>query len=96
MKIFKFDHNEGTEILAADNAKEAIMYYFTHYQDDLNTDDIVEDGGIKIEELQGELITKKYKFFNEDLGRSEELSYKELAEKYADDGKQTILVAPNY
>lgn len=95
MEIFKFDHIEGTEILAADNAKEAVMYYFTQYQDDLNTEDMIEDGGIKIEELQGDFITKKHEFFNEEINDMEKTSYKELAEKYYH-GKPTILVTSDY
>lgn len=95
VKIFKFDHGEGAEVVAADNAKAAIMHYFTKYQDDLNIDDICGTDGIKIEELHGEQITKKHKVFNESIGSSELISYRDLAvETYK--GKPVILIAPNY
>lgn len=95
MKIFKFDHSEGAEILASNNAKEAILYYFTQYQDDMQIDDIVEFGGIKIEELTGEEITKKHTIFNEEKNERETVSYKELAED-SFKGETIILVSPNY
>lgn len=94
-KIFKFDHSEGVEILAAANAKEAIDYYFTKYQDDSQTDEIVEFGGIKIEEIQDDDITKIHEILNEETGKSEKVSYKDLAERFYK-GKPEILVSPNY
>lgn len=95
VKIFKFDHEESTEIVAADNAKAAIMHYFTEYQDDLSTDDICGTGGIKIEELHGEQITKKHKLLDESTGSRELISYRELAaDMYK--GEPVVLVAPHY
>lgn len=95
MKIFKFDHDDGADILVANNAKEAILYYFTGYQDDINTDDICECGGIKIEELQGEDINKKHEIFNEEQGDTESVSYKEIADEVFE-GKPVVIVTPNY
>lgn len=94
MKIFKFDHNEGAEILVANNAKEAIVHYFTKYQDDIITDDICVDG-IKIVELHGVDINKKYEVFNEEQGNLESVSYKELAEA-AFVGQPVVIITPNY
>jgi hypothetical protein len=94
-KIFKFDHSEGAEIVAATNAREAITFYFTNYQDNTQTDEMVEYGGIKIEELQGEHITKKHKILNEETGKQENVSYSELADQFYK-GKPEILVTPNY
>lgn len=95
MKIFKFSHDEGAEIIAANYAKEAILYYFLKYQDDLNIDDIIEFGGVKIEELQGEAITNEKKIFNEDTNKHESTSYKEIAAR-SFKGEPVVLVTPNY
>lgn len=95
MKFFKFDHSEGAEIIASNNAKEAIVFYFTHYQDDSNTNDIIEFGGIKIEELKGDSITKKHVIYNEEKNEREEVSYKEIADEHFE-GHPLLLVTPNY
>ena len=95
MKIFKFAHSEGSEILVANNAKEAIMYYFTNYQDDIITDEFCENGGIEIEELKGEAINKKLEIFNEEQGDVEVVSYKELAVS-SFKGQPTVIVTPDY
>ncbi|QHE63986.1 hypothetical protein FHE72_23635 (plasmid) [Rossellomorea vietnamensis] len=94
-KIFKFEHSEGAEIVAAENAKDAINFYFNNYQDDSQIDDIVEYDGIEIEELQGEDIKKKHEIHNEETGKSEEVSYRELAERFYK-GEPEILVMPRY
>lgn len=95
VKIFKFDHSEGAEILVANNAKEAIMYYFNGYQDDINTDAICENEGIKIEELQGEAINEKHEIFNEEQGDTESVSYKEIAKEIFN-GEPVVILTPNY
>lgn len=96
MNIFKFDHGEGAEILAAANAKEAIIYYFTHYQDDLIIDDICQEhGGISIRELTEAEITKKHLLYDETENERNEYSYAELAAEVFT-GTPVILVTPNY
>lgn len=75
MKIFKFEHSEGAEIVAAENAKEAIMFFFTDFMDDIQTDDFVEFDGIRIKEVTDKEITKKRLIYNEDKGQTEEVSY---------------------
>lgn len=81
MEIFKFSHSEGYEIIAANNAKEAIMYYFTNHMDDIYTDDLVATGGIKIRKLDDEEATELRKIYDDDRKDVKWQSYKELAEK---------------
>lgn len=93
-KIFSFSHGEGTEIIASNSARQAITFFFSEYMDDLNIDDIVEEG-ITITELTGDSITKKHFLFNEEIGRNEEVSYKEMADNdYI--GCTIVLVSPHY
>ncbi|MGX1266682.1 hypothetical protein RKD55_004626 [Rossellomorea marisflavi] len=94
-KIFQFEHSEGKEIVAANNAKEAINFYFTKHQGDSQTNDTVEFGGIKIDELQEDLLTKKHSILNEETGEIEEISYSELADHFFK-GVPEVLVTPNY
>ncbi|MEP9408600.1 hypothetical protein ABKP09_19975 [Peribacillus frigoritolerans] len=95
VKIFKFSHSEGVEIVAADNAKAAIMHYFTEYQDDLYIDGICMDG-IEIEELHGEQITTKHKLFSEFIESVELLSYRDLAvERYKGEPILLVVDLPN-
>lgn len=96
MKIIKFAHNEGAEIVAAANAKDAILFYFTTYQDADNTDTICqESGGIRIEELTGDDITRRHSLYDESVNQTNEYSYAEIAaESFT--GEPVILVSPNY
>lgn len=75
-KIFKFEHSEGNEIIAADNAQDAIIHYFTKCQDDMDTEGIIEFGGLTIEELDQMDIT-----INRTIER-EFVSYADLAEEH--------------
>jgi hypothetical protein len=94
-KIFKFSHSEGAEIIAASNAKEAIMFFFTQYVDDIQTDDMVEFGGIEITELKGENITKKHPIFDESKNKTVSASYQELAiTSFVNN--PVVLVSPSY
>ena len=95
MKIFEFNHSEGSEILAANYAKEAILYYFTKYQDDYDIDDITKYGGIEIKELDSSEITKKQLVYNEETNSRVEVSYKELADESFNENV-AVLVTPNY
>lgn len=92
MKIFKFEHSEGAEIIVADNAKDVINFYIHGAVNSLILEDIVELGGIKIEELQGEDINKKYEIFNDKQGILEKVSYKELALAFFN-GQPKVIVA---
>ncbi|MNF66520.1 hypothetical protein D3C84_483150 [compost metagenome] len=94
-KVFKFDHSEGAEIIGAANAKEALIYYFTQYQDDLQTEDILEFGGIEIKELKGGQLDKKHIIFDEEKNDRVKVSYAELMDEFYN-GQPTILVTPNY
>lgn len=94
-KIFQFEHSEGAEIVAANNAKDAITFFFTKHQGDSQTNDTVEFGGIKIDELQGDLLTEKHSILNEETGKTEEISYSELADLFFK-GVPEVLVTPNY
>ncbi len=94
-KVFKFDQSEGAEIIAADNAKEAIMFYFTQYMDDIQTDDICFSGGIKITELTGEDLHKKHTIFDEEVNERVEVTYRKLADEYYS-GEPVVLISPNY
>ena len=94
-KVFKFDHSEGAEIIAANNAKEAIMFYFTEYTDDLLTDDICSYDGITISELTGDALTQEHLIFDEEKNTRVKVTYGQLAEEYFE-GKPEILVTPNY
>jgi hypothetical protein len=95
MKIFKFVHSDGAEIIAAENAKEAIMFFFTEYVDDIQTDDMIEFDGIKIEQVNREEAGKKRLIYNEDTGRKESVSYLELAYDLYN-GQPTVLVSSFY
>lgn len=97
MKIFNFEHVEGTEILIAGNAKEAIIHYFTRYQDDIATDDILSatEEGIKISEIQGDALLVKRRIFDEELNGHIEISYQDMICEY----KGTVpgvIICPNY
>jgi hypothetical protein len=95
MKIFKFIHSDGAEIIAAENAKEAVMFFFMEYVDDIQTDDMVEFDGIKIEQVGREEVGIKQLIYNEDTGRKEAVSYLELAyDLYS--GRPTVLVSSSY
>ena len=94
-KVFKFDHSDGAEIIAANNAKEAIMYYFTVYNNDLITDDICSYDGINISELTGDALTKTHLIFDEEANSKVEVTYSQLAEEYFK-GEPVVLVAPRY
>jgi hypothetical protein len=93
-KFFKFEHSEGTEIIIAEFARQAIDYFVNYYMDDLQLDDIAESGGLKIEELKNEKLTEKHMIFNEETNTRELVSYKKIA-----DGCITmpcVIVSPNY
>jgi hypothetical protein len=94
-KIFKFDHSEGAEIVASKSAAVAINFYFEKYLDDEQIGDMVEFGGVEIEMLEGDNITKVHEILNEETGQVEKVSYKELAEKFYK-GNPEILVMPHY
>ncbi|GED14016.1 hypothetical protein [Aneurinibacillus migulanus] len=94
-KIFKFSHSEGAEIIAASNAKEAIMFFFTQYADDIQMDDMVEFGGIEITELKGENITKKHSVFDESKNETVSVSYQEIA-TISFVNSPVVLVSPSY
>lgn len=97
MKIFSFEHIEGTEILIAKNAKEAVTHYFTHYQDDIVIDDILSDSeeGIKISEIQGTALVVKRRIFDEELNEHVEISYQDMIDEYKG-VVPDVLVCPNY
>ena len=95
IRVFKFDHSEGAEIIAANNAKEAIMFYFTEYNDDSQTDDTCSYDGIAICELTGAALTKEHLIFDEEKNTRVKVTYGQLAEKYFK-GKPEVLVMPNY
>jgi len=82
MEIFKFSHHEGYEIIAANNAIEATVYYFTEYMDAVYIDDLVTTGEIIIEKLGDEEATQLRKIYYEEDRKDAWKSYKELAEKY--------------
>ena len=95
LKVFKFNHSEGAEIIAANNAKEAIMFYFTEYTDDLQTDDICSYDGITISELTGDDLIREHLIFDEENNTREKVTYGQLAEEYFD-GEPKVLVTPSY
>lgn len=97
MKIFSFEHDEGTEILIAKNAKEAVIHYFTRYQDDIVTDDILSstEEGIKFTEIQGSALVVKRRIFDEELNKHVEISYQEMIDEYKG-AVPDVLLSPNY
>lgn len=97
MKIYKFEHEEGFEIVAAQNAKEAVIHYFTNYQDDIITDEMfaATKEGIKITKVQGGDLTKKHRIFDEEKNCHVDTSYQEMIGEYQGIGPD-VLVSPNY
>lgn len=95
MKIFVFKTAEGDFIIAAKNAKEAIMFYFTKYIDDIQTDELVESEGIKIKELDLIEVIANRKIYNEEKGEHELISYQKLANKFFKEDPE-VLVSPVY
>ena len=95
MKIFVFKTSEGEFIVASKNAKEAIMFFFTKYMDDIQTDDLVEFDGIEIKELDLIEVSANRKIFNEGKGAHELISYRKLADDYFK-GEPEMLVSPVY
>lgn len=93
MKIFEFEQSEGVEIIGANSAKEAVLYYVNEWQDDLQLDDIVESK-LTVRELTEEEISDKRKIFNEDKNCFERISYKEIAESAT--ACPVVLVTPGY
>ena len=94
-KVFKFDHSEGAEIIAANNAKEAIMFYFTEYNDDIMTDAICSYDGITISELTGDALTEERLTFDEEKNEKVKVTYGQLAKEYFK-GKPEVIVSPSY
>lgn len=95
MKIFVFKTSEGDYVIAANNAKEAIMFYFTKYMDDIQTDDLVEYGGIEIKELNSKEVGLNREIVNEGNGQRELISYQKIADDYFK-GSPEMLVSPLY
>lgn len=94
MRIFEFDTSEGEFIVASKNAKEAIMFFFAKYMDDIQTDELVGFEGITIRELDEKEITMNRKIYNEGEGVHELTSYKKLADTFARESE--MLVSPIY
>ncbi|MEK5038794.1 hypothetical protein [Sporosarcina sp. FSL K6-3457] len=97
MKLFSFEHDEGTEVVIARNAKDAVIHYFTKYQDDIVTDDLMSatEDGIKISEIQGDALLVKRSIFDEELNNQIEISYQDMIDEY----KGTVpdvIICPNY
>lgn len=94
IKFFKFEHSEGAEIVVAEFARQAMNYFLNEYMDDMQIDDVVEFGGLNIEELKGEQITKKHKIFNEETNTTELVSYQEIASGCT--AIPCVIVTPSY
>ncbi|MFS1518598.1 hypothetical protein V1503_19355 [Bacillus sp. SCS-151] len=94
-KVFKFTHSEGAEIIAADNAKNAVMYFFTKYIDKDSTEDMIKYDSVIIKEVADEQLDKQHLIFDEEVEEGIHTSYRALADKYFN-GNPIILVSPNY
>lgn len=95
MKIFELKTTEGNFIVASKNAKEAIMYFFTKYMDDIQTEELVEFEGITIKELGEKEINEQREIYNEGTGKRELVSYKKLGSDYFT-GNPKMLISPVY
>ncbi len=94
IKFYKFSRGDGDEIVIAENASKAINYFFNEYLDDSQIDDSLDFGTIEIEHLTDGQLTEKHSIFNEETGKTEMISYKEIS---ADcETVPCVIVSPNY
>lgn len=91
VKVFSFDGVDGVTIIAAKRASQAITVYF----DECGGEDEIEEGGVEIREVTGAALDKEHLIFDESLGLTIKVSYRQLVEDEYE-GAPLVLVTPNY
>lgn len=97
MKSFNFEHNEGSEIIIANNAKEAVIHYFTKYLDDVMLDDILSatEEGIKTTEIEGKDLTEERHIFDEVVNEYIYVSYQDIIDGFSG-AVPDVVLCPSY
>lgn len=96
MKLFIFEHTEGTEVLVANNAKEAATHYFMKYQDDAMLADLMlAEEGIRITEVQEPTLTEQIRIFDEEVNEYVHVSYQDIIDGYTG-SVPDVLLCPSY
>ena len=94
VKYFSFEQGEGQDIIVARFAREAINYYFNSYYDDLQIEDMAEEG-ITIQQLTKEEVNEIREIYDEQEGKHIKTSLKELAKESIKRGHiPNILICP--
>lgn len=94
-KFFEFSSGDIKVIIAANHAKEAIIYYITQYVDDIYLDDMILEG-LQIRELLDDEVNKVRPIYNEHIKNVEYLSYKALLAKHYSDEPMIIVTMGYY
>lgn len=94
LKFYQFQHSDGNDIMVAEYGRQAMDYYMNIYQDDLNIDDMMETGGLRIRELTEQEIDRKRDIYNEEKNETESLSFREVAKEIRTIPE--VIITPKY
>lgn len=93
-KVFLFKTEDIETVIAANNAKEAIIHYHRLFSDIYLDDQVLN--GLEIRELWDIEITTDRLIYNENEKSAKFISYQDLLEKHKDTDKPIVLAFKGY